>query len=118
MRGSSICSFCARMKRGLLYSCVRKEGYNKLVLAQHLDDMAESWMMSAFHNGTSRTMSAAYTIAEVRVLSFVGCIPPARARFPSPSSPHRARSSVVSFLYSPRRAISTSYAPLRTRAKS
>ena len=60
LRGSSICSFCARMKRGLLYSCVRKEGYNKLVLAQHLDDMAESWMMSAFHNGTSRTMSFIY----------------------------------------------------------
>tara|TARA_B110000208_G_C11797544_1_gene440335 strand:+ start:2862 stop:3674 length:813 start_codon:yes stop_codon:yes gene_type:complete len=63
LRGTSICSFCARMKRGLLYKCVREEGYNKLVLAQHLDDMAESWMMSAFHNGASRTMSAAYTIA-------------------------------------------------------
>ncbi|CAN0392016.1 unnamed protein product, partial [Hapterophycus canaliculatus] len=39
------------MKRGLLYSCCREQGYNKLVLAQHLDDLAESFIMSALHNG-------------------------------------------------------------------
>lgn len=40
-----------RMKRGALYTCCRENGYNKLVLAQHLDDLAESFMMSALHNG-------------------------------------------------------------------
>ena len=40
-----------RMKRGLLYACCREQGYNKLVLAQHLDDLAESFIMSALHNG-------------------------------------------------------------------
>lgn len=39
------------MKRGLLYACCREQGYNKLVLAQHLDDLAESFIMSALHNG-------------------------------------------------------------------
>jgi len=29
-------------------------GYNKLVLAQHLDDLAESFLMSAMHNGQVR----------------------------------------------------------------
>jgi tRNA(Ile)-lysidine synthase TilS/MesJ len=58
---TSICSFCSRMKRGRLYSCIRREGYNVLALGQHLDDLAESFMMSAFHNGFLRTMKAAYT---------------------------------------------------------
>ncbi|CAD7946974.1 unnamed protein product [Amoebophrya sp. A25] len=58
----SICSFCARMKRGMLYSCMRDNGYNVLVLGQHLDDMAESFLMSAFYNGALRTMKANYAI--------------------------------------------------------
>jgi tRNA 2-thiocytidine biosynthesis protein TtcA len=51
MQGDSLCAFCARFKRGLLYSCCRNNGYNKLVLAQHLDDLAESFIMSSLHNG-------------------------------------------------------------------
>ena len=53
---SSLCSYCARMKRGNLYACARKNMCNKLVLAQHLDDLAESFMMSVMHNGFLRTM--------------------------------------------------------------
>jgi tRNA(Ile)-lysidine synthase TilS/MesJ len=58
----SICSFCARMKRGMLYSCMREHGYNVLCLGQHLDDFAESLLMSAFHNGALRTMKANYFV--------------------------------------------------------
>ncbi|CAD7938980.1 unnamed protein product [Amoebophrya sp. A120] len=58
----SICSFCARMKRGMLYTCMREHGYNVLVLGQHLDDLAESFLMSCFHNGALRTMKANYAI--------------------------------------------------------
>jgi len=32
------------------------------VLAQHLDDLAESFMMSSFYGGSLRTMKASYTI--------------------------------------------------------
>jgi selenocysteine lyase/cysteine desulfurase/tRNA(Ile)-lysidine synthase TilS/MesJ len=60
MNGDSICSYCSRMKRGVLYTCCRDNKYNKLVLAQHLDDLAESFMMSAMHNGQLRTMKAKY----------------------------------------------------------
>ena len=59
---SSLCSFCARMKRGTLYTCARKNNCNKLVLAQHLDDCAESFFMSVMHNGFLRTMKAHYKI--------------------------------------------------------
>jgi tRNA(Ile)-lysidine synthase TilS/MesJ len=61
---TSICSFCSRLKRGRLYSAARREGYNVLALGQHLDDLAESFLMSLFHNGLLRTMKAAYTVEE------------------------------------------------------
>ncbi|BBP44868.1 tRNA 2-thiocytidine biosynthesis protein TtcA [Thiosulfatimonas sediminis] len=60
MKGDSFCSFCARQKRGKLYTVCRREGYNVLALAQHLDDLAESFMMSAFNAGQLRTMKAHY----------------------------------------------------------
>eukprot|EP01087_Luapelamoeba_hula_P007313 TRINITY_DN1790_c1_g1_i10.p1 TRINITY_DN1790_c1_g1~~TRINITY_DN1790_c1_g1_i10.p1 ORF type:complete len:587 (-),score=147.19 TRINITY_DN1790_c1_g1_i10:1633-3393(-) len=58
---SSICSWCARMKRGVLYGCARREGYNVLALGQHLDDLAESFVMSVFNNGLLRTIKAHYS---------------------------------------------------------
>lgn len=61
MKGDSYCSFCARMKRGVMYSTARKNGFNVLALAQHLDDLAESFLMSAFHGGQLKTMKAHYT---------------------------------------------------------
>ncbi len=60
MKGDSFCAWCARMKRGIMYNCCRKHGYNVLALAQHLDDLAESFLMSAFHGGQLRTMKAHY----------------------------------------------------------
>lgn len=70
MKGDSICAFCSRMKRGALYSCCRTHGYNVLALGQHLDDLAESFLMSLFHNGKLRTMKACYTIdaGDLRVI--------------------------------------------------
>lgn len=60
----SICAFCSRMKRGVLYGCARKHNFNVLALGQHLDDLAESFVMSVFHNGFLRTMKANYTVSE------------------------------------------------------
>jgi len=58
---ASICAYCSRMKRGVLYNACRREGFNVLAMGQHLDDLAESFLMSAFHNGALRTMKAHYT---------------------------------------------------------
>jgi tRNA(Ile)-lysidine synthase TilS/MesJ len=60
MSGDSFCAYCARMKRGIMYSTCREHDYNVLALAQHLDDLAESFLMSAFHGGQLRTMKAHY----------------------------------------------------------
>jgi len=60
MDGDSFCAYCARMKRGIMYGTCRREGYGVLALAQHLDDLAESLLMSLFHGGQLRTMKACY----------------------------------------------------------
>ena len=70
MQGDSYCSWCARMKRGVMYATARRERYTVLALAQHLDDLAESFLMSAFHSGQLRTMKAHYRIdaGDLRVI--------------------------------------------------
>jgi tRNA 2-thiocytidine biosynthesis protein TtcA len=53
-----------------MYTVCRREGYGVLALAQHLDDLAESFLMSAFHGGQLRTMQAHYLndAGDVRVI--------------------------------------------------
>ena len=60
MQGDSFCAFCSRMRRGILYRAARENGYNVLALAQHLDDAAETFLMSTFFGGKLRTMKAHY----------------------------------------------------------
>ena len=56
----SYCAFCARLKRGYIYQTAREYGFNVIALAQHLDDLAESFLLSAFHGGRLKTMKAHY----------------------------------------------------------
>ncbi|MGD8593949.1 MAG: ATP-binding protein [Gammaproteobacteria bacterium] len=60
MQKLSHCTYCARIKRNIMYATARRESYNVLALAQHLDDLAESFLMSAFYSGQLRTMKAMY----------------------------------------------------------
>lgn len=59
-QNSSYCSFCARMRRGALYSRALELGYNKVALGHHLDDAVESFFMNLFYNGTLRSMPPSY----------------------------------------------------------
>ena len=70
MTGDSYCAYCSRMRRGILYRVARERQYNVLALGQHLDDFAETFMMSAFFGGKLRTMQAHYTndAGDVRVI--------------------------------------------------
>jgi tRNA 2-thiocytidine biosynthesis protein TtcA len=70
MQGDSFCAYCSRMRRGILYRVAREQGYNVLALAQHLDDLAETFLMSAFFGGKLRTMQACYLndAGDVRVI--------------------------------------------------
>ncbi len=70
LQGKSFCAYCARMKRGIMYRIAREQDYNVLALAQHLDDLAESFLMSALYSGRLQTMKANYTnnTGDVRVI--------------------------------------------------
>jgi len=70
MDGDSFCAYCSRMKRGIMYRLCREHGYNVLALGQHLDDLAESLLMSLFHGGQVRTMKAHYLndAGDVRII--------------------------------------------------
>jgi tRNA 2-thiocytidine biosynthesis protein TtcA len=70
MHGTSFCAYCSRMRRGILYRVAREQGYGVLALAQHLDDLAETFMMSALFGGKLRTMQAHYRndAGDVRVI--------------------------------------------------
>ncbi len=57
---SSYCSFCSRMRRGALYSKALEGGFNKIALAHHLDDAAESFVMNFSYNGSLRSMPPIY----------------------------------------------------------
>ena len=59
--GSSPCGFCARMRRGALYTRVKELGFNKLALGHHFDDAVETFFMSMFYNGMMKSMPPIYT---------------------------------------------------------
>ena len=70
LKKDSFCSFCARMKRGIMYRVAREQRFGVLALAQHLDDLAESFLMSAFHEGRLGTMKPHYVVdaGDLRVI--------------------------------------------------
>ena len=57
---SSFCSYFSRMRRGALYSFAVENGFNKVALGHHFDDMVESFFMNMFYNGTIRAMAPIY----------------------------------------------------------
>lgn len=51
----SPCSFCANMRRGILNSRAREDGYNRLALGHNLDDAVETFFMNLFRAGRARS---------------------------------------------------------------
>ena len=56
--GSSYCAFCARLRRGVLYTVAEQLGCNKVALGHHLDDVIETLLLNQFYVGTLAAMSA------------------------------------------------------------
>ncbi len=56
--GSSYCAFCARLRRGALYTQAEKLQCNKLALGHHLDDFIETLLLNQFYSGTLAAMNA------------------------------------------------------------
>lgn len=51
------CSFCSRLRRGIIYSYASKRGWNKIALGHHMDDFIETLLMNMFFNGSIKGMS-------------------------------------------------------------
>lgn len=56
--GSSYCSICARLKRGVLYTSAQRFNCNKLALGHHLDDFVETLLLNQFFVGSLKAMAA------------------------------------------------------------
>lgn len=55
--GSSYCAFCARLRRGVLYTVADRLECNKIALGHHLDDFIETLLLNQFYIGTLAAMS-------------------------------------------------------------
>ncbi len=55
--GSSYCAFCARLRRGVLYSLADRLECNKVALGHHLDDVIETLLLNQLYAGRLAAMS-------------------------------------------------------------
>lgn len=54
--GSTYCSLCSRLRRGIIYRYAEEHGYTKIALGHHRDDLIRTVLMSMFYNGDIRSM--------------------------------------------------------------
>jgi tRNA 2-thiocytidine biosynthesis protein TtcA len=54
--GWAYCSMCSRLRRGTIYRFATDNGYNKIALGHHRDDLICTVLMSMFYNGEIKTM--------------------------------------------------------------
>lgn len=53
--GKTYCSFCSRLRRGVIYNYAKKHGFKKIALGHHRDDLIESLLMSILYSGEIRS---------------------------------------------------------------
>lgn len=51
----SPCSFCANMRRGIISTWAKNNGFNKLALGHSLDDAVETFFMNLLHAGRAKS---------------------------------------------------------------
>jgi tRNA 2-thiocytidine biosynthesis protein TtcA len=54
--GEKTCGLCSRLRRGSLYSYARENGFNKIALGHHRDDMIETLFLNMFYGGKLKSM--------------------------------------------------------------
>src|SRR5690606_154250 len=54
--GKTYCGLCSRLRRGILYNYAHAQGYNKIALGHHRDDLNETVLMNMFFVGRTAGM--------------------------------------------------------------
>ncbi len=54
--GKTYCSLCSRLRRGNIYRYAQENGFNKVALGHHRDDLIRTLLMSILYNGQIKSM--------------------------------------------------------------
>ena len=54
--GKTMCGLCSRLRRGALYTHAEREGFTKIALGHHRDDMVETLFLNMFHHAKLAAM--------------------------------------------------------------
>lgn len=54
--GKTYCSLCSRLRRGNIYRYASDNGFNKVALGHHRDDLIRTLLMSILYNGQIKSM--------------------------------------------------------------
>ena len=54
--GKTMCGLCSRLRRGVLYTFAKSNGFTKVALGHHREDIIETLFLNMFYGGKLKTM--------------------------------------------------------------